>query len=180
MQAAKEAARELAEEGRRAASAATVVRDEGWPDDCGCCFITDSVWDTRLPKDILKRHGVNLESCVSPEEMETKGEPYVAHPLVAIRRISTAGHPAVGEFGLFAARYIPPRTRIVAYAGFVTDETRCSTTSDYIMRLTSSTGCGESDLLSVDAERVGNHARYDTLAGVRMDVILYHDPPCID
>lgn len=46
-----------------------------------------------------------------------------------------ATHPAFGQYGLFAAVPLPPRSWVVDYIGRVTDSVHCSKTSDYTMSL---------------------------------------------
>lgn len=45
-------------------------------------------------------------------------------PPVVIRRIDLQGHPAFGEYGLFATKKIPPKTFILYYFGEVHSDDR--------------------------------------------------------
>ncbi|PCH33376.1 SET domain protein [Wolfiporia cocos MD-104 SS10] len=75
--------------------------------------------------------------------------------LVAIRLISDPTHPANGQYGLFAAKKIPPRTHILDYAGEVHCDDRPE--SDYDLSLYR-TQNGIS--VGVDARAMGNEARF--------------------
>lgn len=82
-------------------------------------------------------------------------EPASATPPVTIKLITADSHPANGQRGLFAARKIPPRSRIIEYVGEVHCDDRPH--SDYDLSLYHSpegTGVG------VDASRMGNEARF--------------------
>lgn len=75
-------------------------------------------------------------------------------PLVRIQPIHDAGHPANGQFGLFAARDLKPGTFIVAYLGRVHPSSTTDPESDYDLWLDR-----DADL-AVDASREGNEARF--------------------
>ncbi|KII93377.1 hypothetical protein PLICRDRAFT_101607 [Plicaturopsis crispa FD-325 SS-3] len=75
--------------------------------------------------------------------------------LAVIRPIPPSAHPAAGQYGLFAAKKIPPRTRILDYIGEVHCDDRPA--SDYdlsLYRLQDGTSVG------VDASKAGNEARF--------------------
>ena|ERR1700689_4999230 len=82
--------------------------------------------------------------------------------LVHIRHISEASHPAVGQYGLFAATKIPPRTHIIDYMG----ELHCDDRdSDYDLSLYRSQGGAN---VGIDASAMGNEARFiNDYRGVR-------------
>eukprot|EP00035_Acanthoeca_spectabilis_P021360 m.437803 g.437803 ORF g.437803 m.437803 type:complete len:259 (-) comp18158_c0_seq1:107-883(-) len=155
--AAKAKQREATEAVRKDKSDGVDVTDQGWPLELSTgasrvAFVTSSVWDARLDAATLDSYGVPEVARGLPKDLKQMVAPYAAIEAVAVRRVTSKEHPACGQHGLFAARYIPPRTHVLDYVGFITDETRCSTTSDFIMRLDGP--------LSVDAERCGNQARF--------------------
>jgi SET domain-containing protein len=82
--------------------------------------------------------------------------------LVHIRAISDATHPAVGQYGLFAARKIPPKTHIIDYVG----ELHCDDRdSDYDLSLYRSQ---DGVNVGIDASTMGNEARFiNDYRGVR-------------
>eukprot|EP00041_Stephanoeca_diplocostata_P012305 m.206357 g.206357 ORF g.206357 m.206357 type:complete len:300 (-) comp18898_c0_seq3:113-1012(-) len=127
-----------------------------WPADNLCKFIFRSVWDKNIGADVLRSHGVS-DCCISPDVNVTHTSNFCNWEqhrtrTVIIRRITDKAHPAYGECGLFTTEPIRSHTHILDYSGFVTSEQRCSKTSDYILQLT--------DGLSVDAEHIGNEARF--------------------
>ncbi|KAF8168272.1 hypothetical protein B0H34DRAFT_645682 [Crassisporium funariophilum] len=76
-------------------------------------------------------------------------------PKIVIRRISSPSHPAYGQFGLFAAQRIPPKTHIIDYIGEIHCDDRPD--SDYDLSL-----CRLEDgvCVGVDASIMGNQARF--------------------
>jgi hypothetical protein len=86
----------------------------------------------------------------------------LSQPLVTIRAISSPSHPAFGQYGLFAAKKIPPRTRILDYIGEVHCDDR---NSDYDLSLYRSQ---DGVNVGVDASKCGNEARYiNDFRGIR-------------
>lgn len=75
--------------------------------------------------------------------------------LVGIRPISSPTHPAFGQYGLFAAKKIPPRTHIIDYIGEIHSDDRPA--SDYDLSLYRSQN-GWS--VGIDASTMGNEARF--------------------
>lgn len=78
-----------------------------------------------------------------------------SRPPVVIRQITKDGHPAKGQFGLFALKKIPPRCHIIDYLGELHCDDRPA--SDYdlsLLRLQDGTSVG------LDASRMGNEARF--------------------
>lgn len=74
---------------------------------------------------------------------------------VSIRRITLPTHPALGQYGLFAAKTIPPNTFICDYLGQVHCEERAD--SDYdlsLIRLSDTISVG------IDASEMGNEGRF--------------------
>ena len=78
-----------------------------------------------------------------------------AKPPVAIQSITDQSHPARGQFGLFAAKKIPPRTFILDYIGEVHCDDRPD--SDYDLALYRSP---DYPGVGVDARSAGNEARF--------------------
>lgn len=82
--------------------------------------------------------------------------------LVLIRLISDASHPAVGQYGLFAAKKIPPKTHIIDYVGEVHCDNRASDYDLSLYRSQDGTNVG------IDASKMGNEARFiNDYRGVR-------------
>lgn len=80
-----------------------------------------------------------------------------------VRRISEENHPAYGQYGLFAAKKIPPKTHILDYVGEVHCDERPQ--SDYDLSLYRSQ-CGAD--VGIDASVIGNEARFiNDFRGVR-------------
>ncbi|TDL28797.1 hypothetical protein BD410DRAFT_711674 [Rickenella mellea] len=77
-------------------------------------------------------------------------------PIVAIRAIEDPSHPAIGQFGLFATKRIPPHSHIVDYIGEVHSDDRPE--SDYDLSLYR-TADGSVNV-GVDASKMGNEARF--------------------
>ncbi|KAI0757305.1 hypothetical protein C8Q80DRAFT_1215972 [Daedaleopsis nitida] len=74
---------------------------------------------------------------------------------VAIQLISDPSHPAHGQYGLFAAKKIPPRTLILDYIGEVHCDHRPA--SDYDLSLYRTP---DHVSVGVDAQAAGNEARF--------------------
>jgi len=82
--------------------------------------------------------------------------------LVKITAITSDGHPASGQHGLFATRHLPPGSLIVPYLGLVHGDADSHAESDYDLALDREAG------LAVDAARAGNEARFvNDYRGVR-------------
>ncbi|KAL1951794.1 hypothetical protein VTO73DRAFT_943 [Trametes versicolor] len=81
--------------------------------------------------------------------------PHTPKPLVTIQLITETSHPACGQYGLFAAKKIPPHTLILDYIGEVHCDDRPD--SDYDLSLYRTP-----DYISVgiDAQHAGNEARF--------------------
>ena len=100
-------------------------------------------------------------SSVSPQLRDVLAPSLTQHPRphakppVAIQSITDQSHPARGQFGLFAAKKIPPRTLILDYIGEVHCDDRPG--SDYDLSLYRSPEHGS---VGVDAQSAGNEARF--------------------
>lgn len=73
--------------------------------------------------------------------------------VVSIIPIHEPSHPAHGQFGLFAAKHLPPDTFIIWYLGLVHSAEETDPTSDYDLSLDRELGVG------IDASKMGNEAR---------------------
>ncbi|EXJ93892.1 hypothetical protein A1O1_02285 [Capronia coronata CBS 617.96] len=102
------------------------------------------------------------------------------NPLVRITPITSASHPANGQYGLFAARALPPSTFIILYLGTLhrscnspaAEEANASSSSATSSSITGSTAdssyaTSDYDLsldrdlgLAIDASKCGNEARF--------------------
>ncbi|TFK41329.1 SET domain protein [Crucibulum laeve] len=74
---------------------------------------------------------------------------------VIIRVISNISHPACGQRGLFAAKKIPPRTRLLDYIGEIHCDDRPN--SDYDLSLYRTQ---DGVNVGIDASTMGNEARF--------------------
>ncbi|KIM48363.1 hypothetical protein M413DRAFT_22874 [Hebeloma cylindrosporum] len=112
-------------------------------------YLNSSVYHSSLSPALLK----HIKRCpISTQKIATPTSP---RPKVTIRAISDPSHPANGQFGLFAAQRIPPKTHILDYIGEIHCDERPE--SDYDLSL-----CRLPDGLSVgiDASSMGNEARF--------------------
>ncbi|KAH9835814.1 uncharacterized protein C8Q71DRAFT_709295 [Rhodofomes roseus] len=116
-----------------------------WPADV--TYIAEQQYHTSVPAEL------RLQLCHERTSSPTLNQP--SQRLTIIRRISESAHPACGQFGLFAAKKIPPRIHIVDYIGEVHCDERPE--SDYDLSL-----CRTPSGLSVgvDARLMGNEARF--------------------
>jgi|ERR1700722_1151182 len=82
---------------------------------------------------------------------------------VIIQQIHSACHPAQGQYGLFAAKKITPRTHILDYTGEIHCDDRPD--SDYDLSLYRS---GDGINVGIDASATGNEARFiNDFRGIR-------------
>lgn len=89
---------------------------------------------------------------IAPQESKDALGP---SPLVQIRPItSPASHPALGQYGLFAAQQLPAGTFIIQYLGFVHTSSDADAESNYDLSLVRELGIG------IDATHMGNEARF--------------------
>jgi hypothetical protein len=117
-------------------------KPKGWPADV--VHISASTYHSSVPKEIFSQlRGSKPSKGVLP------------CPLVRIRRIDEAGHPAKGQSGLFAAKKVPPNTFILFYLGEVHADAREA--SDYDLSLFRTQ---EGISIGVDAQKMGNEARF--------------------
>lgn len=77
------------------------------------------------------------------------------NPLVRIKLITDPGHPACGQYGLFALKKIPLRSHIIDYIGEVHCEERPD--SDYDLSLYRSQ---DGVNVGIDASEMGNESRF--------------------
>jgi len=117
-------------------------KPKGWPADV--VHISASIYHSSVPKEII-----------SQLRRSKRSEGVVPCPLVRIRRIDEAGHPAKGQSGLFATKKIPPNTFILFYLGEVHADVREA--SDYDLSLFRTQ---EGISIGVDAQKMGNEARF--------------------
>jgi len=117
-------------------------KPKGWPADV--VHISASKYHSSVPKELLSQlRGAKPSKNVPP------------CPLVRIRRIDEAGHPAKGQSGLFVAKKIPPNTFILFYLGEVHADAREA--ADYDLSLFRT---HEGVSIGVDAQKMGNEARF--------------------
>ncbi|KIM29096.1 hypothetical protein M408DRAFT_68691 [Serendipita vermifera MAFF 305830] len=120
---------------------------KNWPNDIQ--YIENPVYHSSVPS-----NGMALLKSAQPNE---RGITVMASPSekwTHIERISTTGHPACGQLGLFASKKIPPHTMVLWYLGQVHGESRNS--SDYDLSLIKTS---DGINIGVDAQFQGNEAR---------------------
>jgi hypothetical protein len=123
-----------------------------WPDVLGIQYINSSRFHPSVPSYIRAQ--------VQGVQSRTNQKHGSRH--VRIRHISDTSHPAVGQYGLFAANKIPPRTRIIDYTGEIHCDDRAS---DYDLSLYRSQDGAN---VGIDASTMGNEARFiNDYRGVR-------------
>lgn len=120
------------------------------------------------PTNVQYSDSLCYHSSVTPEILSLiQGSPQRAdkntRSSVLIRCISDKSHPACGQYGLFAAKKIHPKTHILDYMGEVHCDERPQ--SDYDLSLYRSQR-GED--VGIDASVIGNEARFiNDFRGVR-------------
>ena len=121
-------------------------RPPRWPD--GLEYLAEPRYHSSVPS--------SLRDVLAPRPTR-HGHVHTAaqKPPVVIQSITDPSHPAFGQFGLFAAKKIPPRTFILDYIGEVHCDDR--PTSDYDLSLYRSSGHAS---VGVDAQSAGNEARF--------------------
>jgi SET domain-containing protein len=121
-----------------------------WPQNVR--YITTSEYHSSVPRHVR----------IYIQGHSQSSQPQRERPSVTIRRLTTLTHPACGQFGLFASKKIPPRTRILDYLGEVHCDER---DSDYDLSLYRSE---DGYNVGVDAALHGNEARFiNDFRGVR-------------
>ena len=80
-----------------------------WPQQLQ--YLNSSVYHSSLSPPVLQHI---KSSSISTKNVATPTSP---RPKIVIRAISDPSHPANGQFGLFAAQRIPPKTYILDYIG---------------------------------------------------------------
>lgn len=113
-------------------------------------YLRSPSYHESVPADIRRHLG-----CPTPNARVTRSSQSHKATPVAIRRILGPKHPAVGQFGLFSSKKIPPRSHILDYIGEVHCDDRPE--SNYDLSLyRNSDGLN----VGVDASRMGNEARF--------------------
>ncbi|KAF3035126.1 hypothetical protein E8E12_005720 [Didymella heteroderae] len=120
-----------------------------WPEDTK--YLRAPSYSKKLIRDKLNTLLISKASLASTEQIMATRGPYAN---VKIIRISSASHPAQGQYGLYATEHLPPDSFILPYLGFVHDQTESDETSDYDLSLDRDLGIG------VDASKMGNEARF--------------------
>lgn len=120
------------------------------------------------PPNVRYIENCGYHSSVSPStrsfiQGNSTKSPHNPHSRVAIRLISSSSHPACGQYGLFAAKKIPPKTHILDYIGEIHCDDRPD--SDYDLSLYRSL---DGVNVGVDASVMGNEARFiNDFRGIR-------------
>ncbi|KAI0823067.1 SET domain protein [Trametes gibbosa] len=122
----------------------TVRRPAHWPENVQ--YITVPQYHVSVPIEIRNHiRGTHAGQLVSGSQES----PYMPKSSVVIRLIAEPAHPACGQYGLFAAKKIPPRSLILDYVGEIHCENRLQ--SDYDLSSLS---------VGIDAQLMGNEARF--------------------
>ncbi|KZF21433.1 SET domain-containing protein, partial [Xylona heveae TC161] len=121
---------------------------KNWP--AGIIYLTEPAYSSQLGPSELSALRQNDGPVNGPGIINT-----LPSPLVKITAItSPATHPAVGQYGLFAARDLAPSSFIVDYLGYVHPASDTDESSNYDLCLDADCGVG------VDATKMGNEARF--------------------
>ncbi|KAF1810852.1 hypothetical protein P152DRAFT_400438 [Eremomyces bilateralis CBS 781.70] len=123
-------------------------------------------WPSSITYTPIPVHSPNLSSTelrtLHPPRSTSSLVPALKIPLhspsyISILPITTPGHPARGQHGLFAAEDLRPGSHIIFYIGFVhgNSDKENHSTSDYDLSLVR-----EAVKLGVDGEQMGNEARF--------------------
>ncbi|KAI0076284.1 SET domain protein [Panus rudis PR-1116 ss-1] len=116
-----------------------------WP--ANVLYISEQHYHASVPS--------SLKSQLCPTNTSAREGKRGHQALVVIRPIREQSHPAHGQYGLFAAKKIPPKSHILDYIGEVhCDERPCSDYDLSLYRAQDGTSVG------VDASKMGNEARY--------------------
>ncbi|EPS42344.1 hypothetical protein H072_3679 [Dactylellina haptotyla CBS 200.50] len=123
---------------------------KNWPQDIK--YLTRPTLSKKLSQIILGPLGFN----------EKPGPRFATSPSenVAIKKITEPSHPALGEYGLFATKNLPPGSHILDYLGHYHETTPEDTdeASNYDLVLTRDVG-GTGRGVAIDARFAGNEAR---------------------
>ncbi|KAH9853064.1 SET domain protein [Lenzites betulinus] len=125
----------------------TVRRPAHWP--ANVRYITEPQYHSSVPPEI-RNHICSSQHATGPPESS-----HVLRSAVVIQIITEPTHPACGQYGLFAAKKIPPRSLIMDYIGEVHCDDRPE--SDYDLSLYRSS---DSVSVGIDAQLLGNEARF--------------------
>ncbi len=120
-----------------------------WPE--GTKYLRAPSYSKKLTKDKLDTMLLSKEGLSSTDPVLTTRGPYAN---VRITAITSASHPACGQYGLCATQHLPPGSFILPYLGYVHDQSDLDETSDYDLSLDRETSIG------VDASKMGNEARF--------------------
>jgi hypothetical protein len=122
---------------------------KAWPQ--GVTYLNSPKYSKHIDHDILHTEkalrGVSGLAVIGPKAQGPS-------PLVRIKSISSASHPANGQHGLFATQNLTPDTFILTYLGFFHGAVDADPTSDYDLGLDAELG------IAVDASGMGNEARF--------------------
>ncbi|KAI0343968.1 hypothetical protein BDW22DRAFT_1355202 [Trametopsis cervina] len=119
-----------------------------WPSEI--TYINSPRYHSSVTKEVRSQ----LDGAMSPVKTSQPGG-RAQRPPVVIKRIVEDGHPAKGQFGLFAAKKLQARQHIIDYVGEVHCDDRPD--SDYdlsLLRLPNGIAVG------IDASKAGNEARF--------------------
>ena len=109
---------------------------------CWHQFITQYLWDTRVPTELRTACGGRRPARDQPACRKVRVTPIA----------EGEAHPAAGQFGLFAAQTLAPGEHVLDYLGLVCTEETCNPDSQYVAALAPGLLC--------DAEKFGNEARF--------------------
>merc|ERR1712062_486771 len=112
-----------------------------------------SIMECKWPKDVkfLKDYEFKEEARTHALRQKLKSTAPSSRK-VKFQKITDKRHPAYDQYGLFAIKKLKPGSLILDYIGLVCTESEVSDTSDYVLAF--------QDGLSIDAEKMGNEARF--------------------
>ena len=120
---------------------------KNWP--ANVQYIENPVYSKSIPSNVL-----SVLKTPQPNERGVPIVPTQSNKWTHIEKITSPGHPAFGQLGLFASKKIPANTMLLWYIGQVHAEIRDG--SDYDLSLMKTS---DGINIGVDAQFMGNEAR---------------------
>lgn len=120
---------------------------KNWPK--GVTYIT-----TPSPSPALSKSQSLIELNTPPIGTNVIPLPPSPSSLVHIKPITSATHPANGQYGLFAAKPLKPSTLVILYVGYLHTAEESDPSSSYDLSVDAESGVG------IDATHMGNEARF--------------------
>jgi len=130
-----------------------------WPTDCKAKYASKCLLSTKLTRSQRSALRPLSTSIAAASSIPILSAP---SPLVSIHQITSTthpGHPAQGQYGLFAASHLPPNSLITTYVGYVhssapEDSDPNDEASNYDLSL------DREAEIAIDARWMGNEGRF--------------------